>query len=114
MKHLGGLNLAWWLNEMWTATQEQRDLKVFTVLVSFQCNLMVLWLCQDRVSCGGSSCCQTLGGSIIVGASSLAGMVETPFPKVLSRYHLSIMHPGCIGCLGYLSLKVKLHTLSRV
>jgi hypothetical protein len=26
MKHLGGLNLAWWLNEMWTATQEQRDL----------------------------------------------------------------------------------------
>ena len=26
MKHLGGLNLAWWLNGMWTATQEQRDL----------------------------------------------------------------------------------------
>jgi hypothetical protein len=26
MKYLGGLNLAWWLNGLWTATQEQRDL----------------------------------------------------------------------------------------
>ena len=58
--------------------------------------------------------CQTLGGSIIVGASSLAGIVESPLPKVLSQSLLSMLHSACIGCLGLLSLKVKVHTLSRV
>ena len=63
---------------------------------------MVIWALPKMSKLGGSSCCQTLGGSIIIGASSLAGIVESPLPKVLSQYHLSMMHSVCTGCLGYL------------
>ena len=69
-------------------------------LVSFHCNLMVLWLYEDRVSCGDSSCCQTLGGSRIVGASSLAGMGEFLFPKILSQFSPFLNAPRVYRMFG--------------
>ena len=66
---------------MWTATQAQRDLDRPSCLVSFQCSLVVLWALLRMSKLWSSACSQSLGGSIIIGASSLAGMVESPFPK---------------------------------
>ena len=50
-------------------------------LVSFQCSLVVIWALPSMSKLWRFSLLSVIGGSIIIGASSLAGMVETPLPK---------------------------------
>ena len=53
-------------------------------LVSFQCSLVVLWALLRMSKLWRSACSQSLGGSIIIGASSLAGMVDLPSQSLVS------------------------------